>query len=153
MPTEIRQVPSVWAFLLFAGFSLVVFRFVFGFLFWSVISAAVGHFQLRVGGVFNPSRCRRSSVILSSVVQSNASAHSVKMEALEVRFGKTVRKYREKLGISQEEFAVKADIHRTYVSSVELGKVQVSIAVAEKLANALETPLSKLFRDVESSRD
>ena len=74
------------------------------------------------------------------------------MEALEALFGQTVRKYREKLGISQEEFAAKADIHRTYVSSVELGKVQVSIVVAERLAVALETPLSKLFRDVEKSQ-
>ncbi|MEO1530084.1 MAG: helix-turn-helix transcriptional regulator [Planctomycetota bacterium] len=74
------------------------------------------------------------------------------MEALEILFGKTVRKYREKLGISQEEFAAKAGIHRTYASSVELGKVQVSIAVAEKLAIALETPLSKLFRDIEKTK-
>lgn len=75
------------------------------------------------------------------------------MEALEVRFGKTVRKFREKLGISQEDFADKAEIHRTYVSSIERGKVQVSIVVAEKLAVALEVPLSRLFRELEKQAE
>lgn len=64
-------------------------------------------------------------------------------------FGACVRARREKLGLSQEDFADKAGIHRTYVSSIELGKVAVSIEVAAKLAEALEVPLSKLFRDVE----
>jgi transcriptional regulator with XRE-family HTH domain len=71
------------------------------------------------------------------------------MESIEILFGRTVRSYREKLGISQEDFAEKADIHRTYVSSIELGKVQVSIGIAEKLAKALGVALSQLFRDVE----
>lgn len=71
------------------------------------------------------------------------------MESIEIHFGRTVRMYREKLGISQEGFAEMAEIHRTYVSSIELGKVQVSIGVAEKLAKALDVPLSRIFRDVE----
>jgi transcriptional regulator with XRE-family HTH domain len=52
-------------------------------------------------------------------------------------------------GISQEAFAHKAGIHRTYASSIERGRVQVSIAIASQLADALEISLSKLFRDVE----
>ena len=71
------------------------------------------------------------------------------MVALEIRFGNTNRKFREKLGISQEEFANRAGIHRTYASSIERGKVQVSIVVAEKLAIALEATLSKIYRDDE----
>ena len=55
----------------------------------------------------------------------------------------------KRLGISQEAFAQKAGIHRTYASSVERGRVQVSIAIASQIADALEIPLSKLFRDVE----
>ena len=72
------------------------------------------------------------------------------MEAIEFRFGRAVRRLRESMGVSQEAFAVKAGIHRTYVSSIELGKVQVSIAIAEQLANALEMPLSKLWRVIET---
>lgn len=72
------------------------------------------------------------------------------MEAIEIRFGRAVRSLRERTGISQEAFAVKAGIHRTYVSSIELGKVQVSIGIAEQLATALGVPLSKLWKVIES---
>ena len=71
------------------------------------------------------------------------------MQKIEVAFGAAVRKRRERLGLSQEAFADKAGIHRTYVSSIELGKVQVSIGVAHRLATALELPLSRLWRDIE----
>ena len=54
-----------------------------------------------------------------------------------------------RLGLSQEAFADKAGIHRTYVSSIELGKVQVSIGIAYRLAQALHVPLSSLWREVE----
>lgn len=74
------------------------------------------------------------------------------MQNIEAVFGQVVRKRRLELGLSQEDFADKAGIHRTYVSSIELGKVQVSIRIAEQLARALEKPLSKLWRDVESCR-
>ena len=75
------------------------------------------------------------------------------MKAIEVAFGEVVRKYREKSGLSQEEFAAVAGVHRTYISSIELGKVQISIAVAEKMSAALGIPLSRIFRDVERLRD
>lgn len=74
------------------------------------------------------------------------------MQEIEVIFGSVIRFFREKQGHSQEAFADLAGIHRTYVSSVELGKVQVSIAIAEKLADALELPLSKIWKEVERRR-
>jgi transcriptional regulator with XRE-family HTH domain len=73
------------------------------------------------------------------------------MQPIELLFGKAVRRRRSELGLSQEDFADKAGIHRTYVSSIELGKVQISIAVAHKLAVALEIPLSKLWKEVEQA--
>jgi transcriptional regulator with XRE-family HTH domain len=72
------------------------------------------------------------------------------MQNIEIAFGLAVRRRREKLGLSQEAFAAKAGIHRTYASSIERGKVVVSIAVASQLAEALGIPLSKLCRDVEA---
>jgi transcriptional regulator with XRE-family HTH domain len=68
---------------------------------------------------------------------------------IEVVFGHAVRRHREKLGLSQEDFADVAEIHRTYVSSIERGKVQVSIGIAHKLALALKVPLSRLWRELE----
>jgi len=73
------------------------------------------------------------------------------MQRIEVLFGKAVRQRRNELGLSQEDFADKAGIHRTYVSSIELGKVQISIRIAHQLAVALETPLSRIWKDVEQS--
>lgn len=73
------------------------------------------------------------------------------MQRIEVLFGQAVRRRRNVLGLSQEEFADKAGIHRTYVSSIELGKVQISIRIANQLAVALETPLSKIWKEVEQN--
>jgi transcriptional regulator with XRE-family HTH domain len=71
------------------------------------------------------------------------------MQEIEIIFGSVIRHFREKQGHSQEAFAEMAGVHRTYMSSIELGKVQVSIAIAERLAEALEFPLSKIWKEVE----
>ena len=73
----------------------------------------------------------------------------LQMEQIEKKFGETVRALREKQGLSQEAFAIEAGIHRTYVSSIELGKVQVSIRIADQLAEALGVPLSTIWRRIE----
>jgi transcriptional regulator with XRE-family HTH domain len=75
------------------------------------------------------------------------------MQEIEKEFGRVVRQRRLKLGLSQEAFADKAGIHRTYISSIELGKVQVSIRIANQLAMALEAPLSAVWREVERMRE
>lgn len=64
-------------------------------------------------------------------------------------FGAAVRNERQKLGLSQEDFAERAEIHRTYISSIELGKVSVSIEVANQLAAALGLRLSEIVRMAE----
>ena len=71
------------------------------------------------------------------------------MDDIERHFANAVKFHRKRLGISQEAFAHKAGIHRTYASSIERGRVQVSIAIASQVAEALEIPMSRLFRDVE----
>jgi transcriptional regulator with XRE-family HTH domain len=68
---------------------------------------------------------------------------------IEQGFGIAVRRRRHRLKISQEEFAEKADIHRTYVSSIELGKVDLGLKVAQKTAEALGVSLSILIREAE----
>ena len=72
------------------------------------------------------------------------------MDKLEKNFGLIVRKRRNSLGLSQEEFAEKAQIHRTYVSDIELGKVNVGITVASKIADALGQSLSHLIKEAEA---
>jgi len=65
-------------------------------------------------------------------------------------FGVAVRKRRHKLELSQEGLAHKAHIHRTYISSIELGKVDMGMGVAYKVAKALNLPLSRLVKETES---
>ncbi len=64
-------------------------------------------------------------------------------------FGRVVRRYREAQGLSQERLAELAGIHRTYVSSIELGKVRLGLDIAKKVATALRVPLHRLIRDAE----
>ncbi len=59
------------------------------------------------------------------------------------------RRQRESIGLSQEDFAEKANVHRTYISSIELGKVSVGLEVANSLAVALGLKFSELIRRAE----
>lgn len=59
--------------------------------------------------------------------------------------GKRIKELRNKLGLSQEELADIAELDRTYITSVECGKRNISIVNVEKLANALNVSLSVFF--------
>ena len=61
------------------------------------------------------------------------------------QFGLNVVYYRKKKRLSQTQLAEMVDIHRTYVSSIELGKVSVSFDILFRLAEVLEVSASKLF--------
>ena len=61
------------------------------------------------------------------------------------QFGLNVVYYRKKMRLSQTQLAELVDIHRTYVSAIELGKVSVSFDILFKLAEVLEVSPSKLF--------
>lgn len=64
-------------------------------------------------------------------------------------FGQTVRQIRLSKDISQEKFADKCELHRTYISDIELGKRNVSLENIGKMAEALELRISELFQEVE----
>ena len=70
---------------------------------------------------------------------------------LRIVFGGLIRKYRLKLKLSQETLAEKADIHRTYVSDIELGKVDISITVAYRLATAINLSFARLAKEAEDA--
>ena len=77
--------------------------------------------------------------------------NKVKANNFRKEFGMAVRRKRDRLRLSQEAFADLAGIHRTYVSSIELGKVDVGIGTAYKVASALKKPLSKLIKEAEDN--
>ena len=65
-----------------------------------------------------------------------------------VKIGNRIRELRTQTGLSQQKFAQKIGMDRTYFASVELGKRNISIVNIEKIANGLEISLSELFEDI-----
>jgi transcriptional regulator with XRE-family HTH domain len=68
------------------------------------------------------------------------------------RFGKRLREVREGVGVSQEKLAEMAGLHRTYVSSVERGKRNISLLNIERLAGALQVRMAELMPDGKRKR-
>lgn len=60
--------------------------------------------------------------------------------------GNAIRGARMEKKLSQEDFAERADIHRTYVGQIELGKVNVSWENISRIARALKMKPSELMR-------
>ena len=67
---------------------------------------------------------------------------------IQKKIGERIKELRTATGISQEKFALKIGMDRTYFSSVEAGKRNVSIVNLEKIANGLDLTLSELFKGV-----
>ncbi len=69
---------------------------------------------------------------------------------LKTLLGMAIKTQRASLGISQEELAHRAGLHRTYVSDLERGARNPSIESIEKLAGALQVSVSNLFEGAEN---
>lgn len=61
------------------------------------------------------------------------------------RLAANLRRLRHRHAWSQEEFAERAGIHRTYVSDLERGSRNPTITVVEKLAKALKVTAGSLL--------
>lgn len=66
---------------------------------------------------------------------------------LKKQFGKRIQTFRKETGLSQEKFALKIEMDRTYYASVESGKRNVSLENIKKIADGLGVSLSKLFEE------
>lgn len=71
-------------------------------------------------------------------------------------FGNRVRQLRKDRGWSQEEFAFRVGLDRSYIGGVERGERNISLENIDLIAATLQVPPSELFigwsRDVNSSR-
>lgn len=65
-----------------------------------------------------------------------------------VKFGQRIRELRQKTGLSQEKFALMIGMDRTYFSSVESGKRNISLLNKKKIADGLEITVDKLFENL-----
>ena len=73
------------------------------------------------------------------------------MSSLLLKLGASVRQRRERLGFSQEAFASKCGVHRTYVGKVERGEQNVSMSSLARLAKGLGVPVWQLVREAEEA--
>ena len=64
------------------------------------------------------------------------------------RFGARVRELRLEMGLSQEKFAAKCDLDRTYLGSVERGERNIAIRNIERISKALGISISVLMSDI-----
>jgi transcriptional regulator with XRE-family HTH domain len=62
------------------------------------------------------------------------------------QFGLNVKKLRKEAGLSQEAFADRAGLARSYMSDVETGRRNPTLKVVERIAGALEVPADALLR-------
>lgn len=67
------------------------------------------------------------------------------MTSILKRFGEKVRNKRLKLGLSQEELAERATVHRTYIGMIERAEKNITLENIEKLAKALKLRINELL--------
>ena len=65
-----------------------------------------------------------------------------------IKFGERVRQERQKKGYSQEELAVKAGVHRTYIGMIERAEKNITLQNVKKISAALGIPISNLMKNL-----
>lgn len=67
------------------------------------------------------------------------------MDDIRIRYGNRIKELRKEQSISQETLALKANLDRTYIASVEKGKRNIAIINIEKIAQALNCSMAEFF--------
>lgn len=67
-------------------------------------------------------------------------------EEILVKFGERVRKIRKDKGLSQEQLAFKANLHRTYIGMIERAEKNITLLNIHKIAKALEISEHQLLK-------
>jgi transcriptional regulator with XRE-family HTH domain len=70
-------------------------------------------------------------------------------EDIVVSFGQRVRQVRLKRGMSQEELAYRAGLHRTYIGMIERAEKNITLRNIQKIADALGVTISELFANAD----
>jgi DNA-binding XRE family transcriptional regulator len=84
-------------------------------------------------------------LILSLVLHTEIS-NMRKKSNISIRFGEKVREIRISKGLSQEQLAHIADVHRTYIGMIERAEKNITLVNVEKIANALEVSIIDLLK-------
>jgi len=78
------------------------------------------------------------------------------MENILITLGERIRGFRKAKRLSQETLAEMANLHPTYISSIERSAANTSITTLQSIANTLDIDLADLFsfpKDIKPSRE
>ena len=75
------------------------------------------------------------------------------MSTIALQVGQRIRNYRIQAGLSQEKLAELASYHPTYIGQLERGEKNATLESIERIASALNVPLSKLFEKLETAEN
>ena len=74
------------------------------------------------------------------------------MENIKFIIGQRIRNYRIQKNLSQEQLSELASCHPTYIGQLERGEKNATLESIQKVAQALDIPLSQLFEKIEENR-
>jgi transcriptional regulator with XRE-family HTH domain len=74
------------------------------------------------------------------------------MTSLRQGLGRAVARLRKGAGYSQEAFAHKCGVHRTYMTGIERGRHNVSLDILERIAKGLKIDTGQLMAEAERER-
>lgn len=72
---------------------------------------------------------------------------------IQQQFGLAIKHFREATGLSQEKFSLQIGMDRTYYSSVEAGKRNISLLNIQKIADGLGVSISEIFKSIEEHKE
>lgn len=73
------------------------------------------------------------------------------MQDIKYTIGQRIKKYRNQKNLSQEQLSELADCHPTYIGQLERGEKNATLETIQKIALALNIPLSQLFEKIEET--
>lgn len=74
------------------------------------------------------------------------------MLPLRTGLGRAIARLRRESGFSQEAFALRCKVHRTYMTGIERGRHNVSLEILERLAKGLKMDTGRLMAEAERER-
>ncbi len=72
----------------------------------------------------------------------------MKKEMVSVKLGNKIKELRTYKKYSQESFADKIGIHRTYMGAIERGEKNITIVTAKRISEGLDMSLSELLNEI-----
>lgn len=70
---------------------------------------------------------------------------------LNLAAGRNLRRLRNKLGVSQDEFADLAGLHRTYIGAIERGERNITLDTLQRIAAALKVDPTELLGEADDA--